>query len=65
MKQGNYLKLRDQAQMIGDQLCFVCPDCSKVFHRSSNFSRHMRIHRGVYSYVCPTCSRGFFPKEHS
>ena len=64
VKQGNYLKLRKQAQMIGDQLCFVCPNCSKVFHRSSNFSRHMRIHRGVYSYVCPTCSRGFFRKEH-
>ena len=64
VKQGNYLKLRKQAQMIGDQLCFVCPNCSKVFHRSSNFSRHMRIHRGVYSYVCPTCNRGFFRKEH-
>ena len=64
VNQGIYLKLRKQAQMIGDQLCFVCPNCSKVFPRSSNFSRHMRIHRGVYSYVCPTCSRGFFRKEH-
>ena len=64
VKQGNYLKLKEEAQVIGGQLCFVCPTCSKVFHRSSNFSRHMRIHRGVYSYVCPNCQRGFFRREH-
>lgn len=63
-KQSNYLKLQKEMRMIGGKPCFVCPNCSKVFHRSSNFSRHMRIHRGVYSYVCPTCSRGFFRKEH-
>ena len=64
VKQGNYLKLKEEAQIIGGQLCFVCPTCSKIFHRSSNFSRHMRIHRGVYSYVCPNCQRGFFRREH-
>ena len=64
VKQGNYLKLKKEAQMIEGRVCFVCPHCGKVFHRSSNFSRHMRIHRGVYSYICPTCRRGFFRKEH-
>ncbi len=64
IKQGKYLKLKEEAQLIGGQLCFVCPTCGKIFHRSSNFSRHMRIHRGVYSYVCSNCKRGFFRKEH-
>ena len=63
-KQGKYLKLKNEVQVIDGHLCFVCPNCGKVFHRSSNFSRHMRIHRGVYSYLCPTCHRGFFRKEH-
>lgn len=63
-KQGKYLKLKNEVQVIDGHLCFVCPNCRKVFHRSSNFSRHMRIHRGVYSYLCPTCHRGFFRKEH-
>ncbi|ELT89027.1 hypothetical protein CAPTEDRAFT_77208, partial [Capitella teleta] len=57
-------RIKREVQLIDGHLCFVCPNCSKVFHRSSNFSRHMRIHRGVYSYLCPTCHRGFFRKEH-
>ena len=64
VKQGNYLKLKNQMHVVSGKLCFVCPNCHKIFHRSSNFSRHMRIHRGIYSYVCPTCHRGFFRKEH-
>lgn len=64
VKQGNYLKLKSQMQIVSGKLCFVCPNCNKIFHRSSNFSRHMRIHRGIYSYVCPNCHRGFFRKEH-
>ena len=64
VKQGNYLKLKKEAQLIDGQLLFVCPHCGKVFHRSSNFSRHMRIHRGVYSYFCSKCRRGFYRKEH-
>lgn len=64
VKQGNYLKLKKEAQLIDGELRFVCPHCNKLFHRSSNFSRHMRIHRGVFSYVCSTCTRGFYRKEH-
>ena len=64
VKHSNYLKLQKEAKMVNGRLCFVCPNCSKVFHRSSNFSRHMRIHRGIFSYLCPTCNRGFFRKEH-
>ena len=64
VKQGNYLKLKKEAHVIDGELRFVCPHCNKLFHRSSNFSRHMRIHRGVYSYICSTCQRGFYRKEH-
>ena len=64
VKQGNYLKLKKEAQLIDGELRFVCPHCNKVFHRSSNFSRHMRIHRGVFSYICSACNRGFYRKEH-
>lgn len=64
VKQGNYLKLKKESQVIDGELRFICPHCNKLFHRSSNFSRHMRIHRGVFSYVCSTCSRGFYRKEH-
>ena len=63
-KQGKYLKLKNEAHIVNGSLCFSCPHCAKTFHRSSNFSRHMRIHRGVYSYVCQTCARGFFRREH-
>jgi len=63
--QGKFVKLHRDAKLADDgSLQFSCPHCSKTFHRSSNFSRHMRIHRGVYSYVCGTCSRGFFRREH-
>ena len=63
-KQAKYLKLKNEAKMVDGTLHFECPQCSKVFFRSSNFSRHMRIHRGIYSYVCQACKRGFFRKEH-
>ena len=63
-KQSNYLKLKKEAQMVNGQLQFVCPTCQKVFHRSSNFSRHMRLHRGVFSYICDECKRGFYRREH-
>lgn len=63
-KQAKYLKLKNEAHIVDGNLCFSCPHCFKTFHRSSNFSRHMRIHRGVYSYICQTCSRGFFRREH-
>lgn len=63
-KQAKYLKLKNEAHVVDGNLCFSCPHCFKTFHRSSNFSRHMRIHRGVYSYICQTCGRGFFRREH-
>jgi predicted RNA-binding Zn-ribbon protein involved in translation (DUF1610 family) len=63
-KQSNYLKLRNEAQTVNGKTEFSCPVCGKLFQRSSNFSRHMRLHRGVFSYVCKTCNRGFFRKEH-
>ena len=61
----NNQRLHKDAHVEGDgTVSFACPHCTKTFHRSSNFSRHMRIHRGVYSYVCATCARGFFRREH-
>ena len=40
-----------------------CPECSRQFHRKSDFTRHLKIHTGIKPFKCAICDKGFLQKS--
>ena len=43
---------------------FTCPFCSKVFKQRHHMERHMLIHTGPKSFVCPDCDYSTHRKDN-
>ena len=41
-----------------------CPHCNKMFSRSDELSRHIRIHTGQRPFACVVCNRAFSRTDH-
>ncbi len=39
---------------------YQCEECSKGFLHSSSYLRHLKQHKGIYSFTCQVCGKGFY-----
>lgn len=44
---------------VHEQGTHECPECGKVFKKSTSLQTHMRTHSGVARYLCVDCGNGF------
>lgn len=44
---------------VHEQGTYECPECGKVFKKSTSLETHMRTHSGVARYLCVDCGNGF------
>lgn len=44
---------------VHEQGTYECPECGKVFKKSTSLQTHMRTHSGVARYLCVDCGQGF------
>lgn len=44
---------------VHEQGTHECPECGKVFKKSTSLQTHMRTHSGVARYLCVDCGSGF------
>ncbi|XP_061469424.1 zinc finger and SCAN domain-containing protein 2-like [Rhineura floridana] len=61
-KEMRKLPVRQRNRMSKKQ--HPCPDCGKVFNRTSALNAHRRVHTGEKPYKCADCGKSFSKSSH-